>query len=237
MSLNSSLDYETATVADIVINDFRCVELFRKEQIDFYCNNKISLKDVCEKHSLDFSRTVSFFKSINKLPNEVFIDYKTWDIDFIMQYIKKTHYKYIHKTFPEILEKTAKIADLHGKDNPELIELKDIIKRLSTELIEHINAEESVLLPTIDKVIQTKTQETFNEAKALLESFNDEHSIVAEALSRINVITNKYTAPANASKTYRMTYVILQHFEKQLQVHLHLENNILFPKLYEKFQS
>jgi regulator of cell morphogenesis and NO signaling len=125
---------------------------------------------------------------------------------------------------------TKKIASVHGSHHPELIEVADLFEKINTELLQHLKKEEEVLFPSIKEVI--KSNSTVAKATIISEisRMSGEHEFAGGAMDKINEITSNYLIPEDGCNTYGVTFKLLHQFEEDLHVHVHLENNILYPK-------
>jgi regulator of cell morphogenesis and NO signaling len=146
-----------------------------------------------------------------------------------------THHKYVLKSLPELVFYTEKIASVHGENHPELIEVSTLFADINRELLQHLRNEEEVVFPAIKEYIRSGSA----EARALLteqiSKLSEEHEFAGGAMDKINSITGGYMVPADGCNTYNVSFRLLEQFEDDLHVHVHLENNILFPKILKSF--
>jgi len=149
---------------------------------------------------------------------------------FLCDYIVNTHHKYVLKSLPELVSYTEKIASVHGERHPELKEVADLFSQINKELLQHMKKEEEVLFPSIKEAKNSASE----KAKAIIISeitrLSGEHEFAGGAMDKINVITSNYQVPADGCNSYHVTFKLLREFEDDLHIHVHLENNILFPK-------
>ena len=168
-----------------------------------------------------------------KLPSQ---DYNTWNLDFLADYIIQTHHKYVRKAMPLIFEYSQRVAKVHGTEHPETIEAAAIFLKIMDELNRHMMKEENVLFPYIKQLSGLKRPDgtvplpPFGTVQNPIRMMEHEHDIVGEWIAEIRKVTNNYTLPADACNSFRYAYAKLQEFEEDLHQHIHLENNILFPK-------
>ena len=131
---------------------------------------------------------------------------------------------------PDLVFYTEKIASVHGTRHPELAEVADLFSQINRELLQHLKNEEEVLFPAIKEVATSGSE----NAKAIIRSeilrLSGEHEFAGGAMDKINVITGNYLVPADGCNTYKVAFQLLSQFEDDLHMHVHLENNILFPK-------
>jgi len=217
------------TVGEIVANDFRTASVFKNIGIDFCCGGKQSIADACQEKGVD---PAGLEKQIAKLladPVNPSQNFKEWELPFLCDYITNTHHKYVLKTLPELIFYTQKIADVHSDHHPELIEIASIFSQINDELLQHLKNEEEVLFPAI-KIALTDPSEKIRETiKSEIERMQGEHDFAGGSMDNINRMTDGYRLPVDACNTYRVTFQLLEQFEDDLHVHVHLENNILYP--------
>jgi regulator of cell morphogenesis and NO signaling len=139
----------------------------------------------------------------------------------------------VRKTLPELIFYTQKIAAVHNENHPELNEVAGLFGMINEDLLQHLDKEENVLFPGIKEAF-TNQNEIFSEKKNIItseiERMTAEHEVAGEAMDRINRITGNYAVPADGCNTYNVTFKMLSQFEDDLHRHVHLENNILYPK-------
>jgi regulator of cell morphogenesis and NO signaling len=226
----NQIDYQTLTIGEIVTKDFRTASIFKDAGIDFCCGGKKSLDQACREKEIDPSQIKSELIKLESTPPDTTNNFDEWELDFLCDYIVNTHHKFILKTLPQLVTYTEKIASVHGEKHHELVEVADLFSKVNTELLQHLKNEEEVLFPAIKKVIATNSFEL--KATIITEIFrmSGEHEFAGGAMDKINEITKGYKVPADGCNTYQVTFKLLQQFEDDLHIHVHLENNILYPK-------
>jgi len=222
--------YDELTVGEIVANDFRTAEIFKKAGIDFCCGGKKGLKASCTEKGIDEDKLMIELQEIDNLPVNYSQNYKDWDATFLCDYIMNTHHKFVLKTLPELAFYTQKISMVHGANHPELDEISDLFKKINVELQQHLKNEEEVLFPAIKQVIANNSVEAKATIISEIERMSAEHEFAGGAMDTINDLSKNYALPADACNTYQVAFKLLQKFEDDLHIHVHLENNILYPK-------
>jgi regulator of cell morphogenesis and NO signaling len=134
------------------------------------------------------------------------------------------------KTMPDLLFYTQKIANVHGERHPELIEAAALFAQINRELQQHLKKEEEVLFPAIKSVLVNNDRESKELIVSEISRMSSEHEFAGGAMDQINELTHHYKLPDDACSTYQVTFKLLDQFEDDLHVHVHLENNILYPK-------
>ena len=223
------------TVADTVTENIKTAHVFKKYGIDFCCGGGITIKKACEKHNVNFNLLVN---ELNDVENNVnFInDYNGWELDFLIDFIVNTHHKYIEENIPLLKQYGAKVAKVHGQHYKELKEIESLIYSISDELTVHMKKEELILFPFIKKLLHAHRDDNIIETPQFgtvdnpIKMMEEEHDDAGEAFRKISTLANNYSTPENACNTFKALYAKLEEFEENLHQHVHLENNILFPK-------
>lgn len=227
------MDIKNVQVGEIVTNDFRTAEVFKKAGIDFCCGGKQTVSEACKKQNIDLSlleEEISAVLSNKTAPSQ---NFKDWDLPFLIDFIVNTHHKYVVKTLPELKFYTQKIASVHGENHPELIDIAAKVDAACKELDQHLSNEEEVLFPAIKNYISGANGKDALTIVSEIKRMTGEHEFAGGTFDEINQITNGYQTPADACNTYQVAFKTMQQFEDDLHVHVHLENNILYPKALE----
>ncbi|QQS31206.1 MAG: iron-sulfur cluster repair di-iron protein [Sphingobacteriales bacterium] len=232
------------TIGEIVAENYHAATVFEKHQIDYCCGGKKTLNMVCQERGLDPVKLQKEIEETN-LPSEMPPSQNSskWSLALLVNYIVEAHHQYIKESIPVLLKNLDKIASVHGKNHPELFIIHEIFKTLSVELSEHLHKEETVLFPYIIQLVKAETEHTkpelpvFNTIQNPLRMLETEHDVAGNLMFNIRELSNRYFPPADACTTYKVTLLKLQEFETDLHHHVHLENNILFPKAVKLEES
>lgn len=222
--------YENLLLGDIVTEDFRTAEILLNNGLDFCCGGKKSLGEACKEKKLDVQSVIKELNELESSQPGIHHNFKEWKLDFLMEYIVNTHHKYIQKNLPQLIYYTRKIATVHSSHHPELVEVEDLFNKISTELLQHMRHEELSLFPAINEVIKTNSAKAREMIFTEITRMTGEHEFAGGSMDRINQITSNYHVPFDGCNTYHLTFKLLKQFEDDLHIHVHLENNILFPK-------
>jgi regulator of cell morphogenesis and NO signaling len=142
----------------------------------------------------------------------------------------------VEEKTPTLLQFLDKLCKVHGNAHPELFEIHDLFKGCAGELAQHMKKEEFILFPFIKRLVKAVANNEaiemppFGTVDNPIAMMKHEHDAEGERFRRIVALTDNYTPPADACNTYKVTFAMLQEFEQDLHKHIHLENNILFPK-------
>ncbi|HAU52770.1 MULTISPECIES: iron-sulfur cluster repair di-iron protein [Sphingobacterium] len=231
--LGKPLESETLeTVGHIAAKDIRKAEVLKQLGVDFCCGGKQTLKEAAHSVGLDEIELRRRLNQSEELPIAgPPLNFKDWDIDFLSDYIKNVHHRYVREKGPIIQELAHKVADVHAQQHPELVNLSQELDAFLDDLYHHLDKEEKQLFPA------TKNEQelTSKQVEQLIQFLISEHEDSGKELQQLRKITQNYTLPANACNSYTSLFSQIESFESDLLQHIHLENNILFPKLLASY--
>lgn len=231
--LGKPLESETLeTVGHIAAKDIRKAEVLKQLGVDFCCGGKQTLKEAAHSVGLDEIELRRRLNQSEELPIAgPPLNFKDWDIDFLSDYIKNVHHRYVREKGPIIQELAHKVADVHAQQHPELVNLSQELDAFLDDLYHHLDKEEKQLFPA------TKNEQelTSKQVDQLIQFLISEHEDTGKELQQLRKITQNYTLPANACNSYTSLFSQIESFESDLLQHIHLENNILFPKLLASY--
>ena len=218
------------TVADIAANSFAAVRIFSKHGIDFCCGGHRPLSEICSEKQISPDSLIAELETgIAGAPREE-TDWNTAPLADLVRHIVTRHHEYLRSELPRIqgwLDRVyAKYAE---KDAASIGQLPAVFQALRAELEPHMMKEEVVLFPAVMR-LSGPCGGSFDGPIAVMEQ---EHEHAGAALRTMRQLTNGYTAPEHACRTYRALFEALAELEADLHVHIHLENNILFPRVQQ----
>ncbi|PWG80251.1 iron-sulfur cluster repair di-iron protein [Pararcticibacter amylolyticus] len=227
------------TIGELVAKDYRKAQVFKKFGIDFCCGGKKTLSEVCNKKGIDIHRVEDELKNVDQQSQRTGDNYQNWELDFMCDYIINTHHNYVRESIPFLSEISQKVARVHGEHHPELVKVAEVFAGIAADLSMHLMKEENILFPYIKEMVLAKKtgmplpQAQFGQVANPITVMEQEHEGAGEDLSEIRELTNNYDVPADACTSYRILFKKLEEFEDDLHQHVHMENNILFPKAIE----
>jgi regulator of cell morphogenesis and NO signaling len=219
------------SIGEIVALDFRAASVFREAGIDFCCGGKKSIAEICKEKGIDQMAVNKKLADLENEPADKVHNFNEWDPSFLCDYIMNTHHKYVLKSMPELVHYTDKIARVHGERHPELSEVASLFSEINRELLQHLKNEEEVFFPAIKEYTSTGSDGSKAVIMGQINKLSAEHEFAGGAMDKINSITGNYNVPSDGCNTYQVAFGLLRQFEDDLHVHVHLENNILFPKI------
>lgn len=227
--------YKNMTVGEIVADNFNNAEVFDKYAIDFCCHGSVLLPEASKKAGVDIEKVIKDLENLVPSSSES-IDFKSWPLDLLVDYILKIHHRNIRKNGPEIDKLLDKVCQVHGEKHPALYNVRDIFQSSLYDLNAHLDKEELLLFPYIYEMVKAKLEKTLvpefhcGSIEAPISVMMAEHDTEGDRYHYINKLTNGYTAPEDACDSYRLALQKLKDFESALHQHIHLENNIVFPQ-------
>ncbi len=223
------------TVAEIVASNFKAADVFKKYGIDFCCGGHVGLSEICRKKEINFSEIEDDLQKVVNQKKDT-PDFDRWNLDFLVDYIINQHHTYVDENIPIILQYADKVASVHGENHKETVEINKLFHEVANELKAHMKKEEQILFPYIKQLVKAKKEGIpmpdvpFGTVNNPIRMMEEEHEIAGDIFKRIAQLSNNYTPPEEACNTYKVLYAKLEDFETDLHKHIHLENNILFPK-------
>ncbi|GGF50428.1 iron-sulfur cluster repair di-iron protein [Echinicola marina] len=230
-------------IGEVVADDYRTAPVFESFKIDFCCKGGRTIEEACLAKGLDPDKVISALDKVVRNSGEKQEDFKNWPLDSLADYIEKHHHRYVEERIPLLLQYLEKLCKVHGKAHPELFEIHHLFQISAGELTAHMKKEELILFPYVRKMIKlSKEKESlpaphFKSVSNPVMMMMEEHEAEGDRFEKISKLSNNYKAPLDACNTYKVTYSLLDEFEKDLHRHIHLENNILFPKSIDFEQS
>lgn len=226
------------TLAQIVTENRQAASVFEKYKLDFCCKGKRSLELACEEKHLHADAVAAEIESISQQQIQALNDFNSLSLTELVEYIVSTHHAYTKRELPQIFAYLQKVSSKHGERHNELYRIFECFASLKEEMEMHMRKEELILFPKIEELetIDQSSELSMN-IQAPISVMEDEHEHAGNLMEKIREYSNNYTPPDDACTTYRLSFAALQALEKDLHQHVHLENNILFPKAIKLFNQ
>lgn len=224
-----------STLADIVKNDFRSAAVLSEYKLDFCCKGGRTMKEACETRGINPIEVLARIEEVC-LSSVVEENYNNQNLEELTQHIVEKHHEFVRRTAPVITAHLNKVARVHGQNHPEVVSVAHLFEKIKTDLEDHLIKEELVLFPYIRSLAADGTPPhhyPFNSVAMPVRNMMTEHEMAGEDMEEIRLLTGDYVPPEDACTTYRIAYKELEEFEADLHKHVHLENNILFPRAVE----
>lgn len=221
-----------------VTADYRLAAVFEKYGIDYCCGGQKSVGEVCAEHDVSPNTILKEVAQVIEAPGSG-ERYDQWSLDFLADYIVNQFHTYTKRMLPQLSESIETVANVHGETHPETRTIAALWPAVRGELAQHMQKEELLLFPYIKRLVRgqaegnTPSLPPFGSARELVATMEAEHDETGDALHKIATLSNNYTPPEDACPTFQTLYALLKKFEAATKKHIHLENNILFPKTIE----
>ncbi|MFK4477436.1 iron-sulfur cluster repair di-iron protein [Bacillus sp. RC206] len=224
---------ETSIIGEIVTQFPKASDLFKSYRIDLCCGGSRPLIDAINERNLSVTEVITELNTLynnTKLLNESEIDWKNASYQELIDYVINKHHRYLNEELPQLSPYVTKVLRVHGANQPHLAQIHKLFHELKMELEQHLIKEETEDFPLILEFEQNPTDENYAKLRKVVDELEDEHNHAGNIIKELRKVTNDFTPPEGACGTYRLVYQRLEAIESDLFEHIHLENNILFPR-------
>lgn len=231
-----TLDLTQRTIGSIVAEDYRTAAVFSAHGIDFCCKGDRSLEEACRAKGLDQKTLESEIHQAIERDAGAGDDGKQWSLGRLIEHIERVHHRYVVSRTATLLQFLDKLCRVHGERHPELFAIQREFHECAGALATHMKKEELILFPFINQLEKAQLHGTqppvpgFGTVDNPIAMMEQEHHAEGERFSRISELSNGYQNPTDGCATYLTAMAMLKEFEEDLHRHIHLENNILFPR-------
>lgn len=226
------------TVGELAAENPAAPRIFEKLGIDYCCGGSRTLEEVCRAAGLAVeevrdSLEMALEKARAAAPGR---DWNAEPLADLIAHIQSTHHQYTRAAIARVLPLFDKVCGVHAEHHPELQQMRATFAGLAQELTLHLMKEELVLFPYVVRIEEAVTEKSavppapFGTVRNPVAMMMNEHDSAGEALRVMRASSSGYTAPADACASFRALYQALAELEADLHQHIHLENNILFPR-------
>ncbi len=239
----------TQTVREVALNIPGATRVFEKLGIDYCCGGNKPLEQACGEAKLEIQTVIASLESAavaereGALPGQQHGDWLQAQLADLVAHIKSTHHKYVKVEITRFRPLLDRVCNVHGAQHPELLALRSIFQALAQELTTHMMKEEMVLFPYIERMEEAAIAGEpalpgpFGNVNKPIDAMMHEHDSAGSMLSKMRNLSNEYQAPEGACTSYKTLYGAMAEFERDLHQHVHLENNILFPRAIQMEQK
>jgi regulator of cell morphogenesis and NO signaling len=225
------------TVREIAVENPSSVKVFESLGIDYCCGGKKPLSDACSQANINLDRVLELLAIAQNYSHAPEVgEWGEKPLADLIAHVVQKHHGFVRLETPRIVALLAKVAAKHGTAHPEIVKIESLFLAIGQELSTHMLKEEQVLFPYVERMEQAartgnlKPEAFFGSVKRPIANMMAEHEDAGALVSQIRALSNGYTAPSEACPTFQALYAGLQEFERDLHHHIHLENNILFPR-------
>lgn len=228
--------FTNKTVREIALEMPVATRVFEKYKIDYCCRGRHEFAEACQLAGADPEMVA---ESIEQIVAVETIGDAGWlnraSMRTLTGYIVDTHHVFTRDEIAALIPLMAKVASRHGESHPELLKLDTVFNNLCDELMQHLLKEEQILFPYIEQCERSESPvfSCFGTVNNPIGMMLTEHDSAGDSLRRMRELTNDYALPEGACPSYTALFHRLEAFERDLHQHIHLENNLLFPKAIE----
>lgn len=237
------LPFAERSLGDIVKQDTRAATVLERFGLDYCCGGHRTLQEAAAERKLGVAPIVEALEALDAAGSDTRADSKWEELDKLTRHIVQRHHGYVREVTPAIRAWLAKLVARHGHRHPELSQVRDTFDELASELAAHMAKEENLLFPFIDDLAAAERTggrlptSPFGTVLHPVRVMEADHREAGDLLARLRDLTHGFAPPDDACTTYRLCYVELERFEGDLHLHVHLENNVLFPRALELEQQ
>lgn len=225
------------TLSQIVTENYQAARVFEKYGLDFCCKGKRPLQEALTEKQISPDQVLNELKEVTTVAG-IAPQFNEMSLTELAEYIVRVHHQYVKTNMPGIHSYILQVAAKHGDRFPYMNQVLILFSEIKEEMDRHMMKEEKILFPRI-KLLEIDAGNISNLA-FLAEPINimeEEHDTAGSTMQQIRELTNNYEAPEGACTTFKLALSSLQAFEHDLHQHVHLENNILFPRTIEAYQK
>jgi len=218
-------------LADIIVERPVLASTMERLGLDYCCGGQRSISEAATEAGLDPHTTVEILKAIPEESADTPDDWTSLSLTEMVDRLEVTHHAFLKEALPRLTELSTKVAGVHGDNHPELIEVDQLAKAIRTDLEPHMMKEERVLFPMVRQLDSADGPLEFHcgTLRNPISMMMMEHDRVGELLGQIRAATSAYSLPDDACASFRALYEGLAELESDTHMHVHRENNIVFP--------
>lgn len=226
----------TMKVRDVAINSPQATRVLEKLKIDYCCGGDRQLGEACATAGVELKTLEQMLEETDNALKDVPPDFQRLSLSELIKHILDKHHVYTKDEMARLEALTTKVVGAHGENHSELLAVKTLLRQLFDDLTQHMFKEEQILFPFILELEQSLLQNRpapfapFGTVDNPIRMMTMEHDTAGEILRELRKLTSDYAVPADGCMSYQTLYQALEAFEHDLHQHIHLENNILFPK-------
>jgi regulator of cell morphogenesis and NO signaling len=224
------------TVGSIVAEDYRAAAVLTKHGIDFCCKGGRSVQEVCERKKIDQAKLAQDITAELARSAKDGLDAANWPLDRLADHVETVHHRYVEERGPIIRKYLAKLCAVHGDRHPELFILQEEFDGCMGAMAVHMKKEELVLFPFVRQLVRSERngeparKPPFGTVENPVHMMMEDHDAEGERFERMRAASDGFNMPADGCATYATAFSMLKEFEEDLHLHIHLENNIMFPR-------
>ena len=219
------------TLAEAVNRFPQLAREFEKRGLDYCCGGGHTIGEACAQIGLDPPATVAELAAVTATVTAEPAGWTTMPADVLVDHIEATHHRYLWDELARVAVLVDKIVTVHGERHPELVETALCFSQVRADLEPHLAKEERVLFPMIRELAASAGAPSFHcgSLRNPISGMLSEHDAVGDLLATLRRLTNDYTPPSDGCATYAACFAAMAEIEADTHLHIHKENNVLFP--------
>jgi regulator of cell morphogenesis and NO signaling len=226
-------------VKDIALSSPGARQILEDAGLDYCCGGSKSLHEACLHADVPVEEILNRLRENSKHVSPADVNWTSALLSDLTRHIREKHHRYVREAIPRVRTLLEKVKAKHGENHPEIAKIQELFAAVGREMIMHMQKEEQILFPYIDALERSAGGKGsweppfFETVRNPIHTMMKEHDATGDLVEQIHKASQGYTAPADACTTYKALYQDLREFEADLHQHVHLENNILFPRAVE----
>jgi regulator of cell morphogenesis and NO signaling len=238
MEENMNFSSETK-VKDIALSSPAARQVLENAGVDYCCGGGKSVHEACLQANVPAEEILKRLHENSKGAGPEEITWSSKPLAELTQHIHERHHRYVRETIARVRPLLEKVKTRHGENHCEIAAIEGLFLEVSQEMIMHMQKEEQILFPYIDAIERSANGNVslerpfFQTVQNPIHAMMKDHDSAGDLVKQIRKASSQYTAPADACASYKALYQELHDFEADLHQHVHLENNILFPRAAE----
>ena len=234
MKINTS-----KTVGELAVEFPAATRVFEQAGIDYCCGGGESFEKACAAAGVAPDEVARLLEVAEQSPAQPEQDWQTQPLWALTSYIVTRHHSFTKAELSRLDELLEKVRSVHGQNHPELVLVQGLFRELKHEMTTHMQKEEMMLFPYIDQLDEAVRQgkpgpmAPFGTVANPVRMMMMEHDAAGDVLKQMREVSQNFTVPADGCISYTTLYQAIEAFERDLHQHIHLENNILFPRAIE----
>lgn len=235
------------TVRDVALESSSAPAVLESLGIDYCCGGHVPFEEACQKKGKSAEAVLAQLNeaaSLESARTQAGVDWTKQSLSELILHICETHHAFVRSESPRLMQLAKKVASKHGPNHPELMQVETVVLAMTEELSSHLMKEEQILFPYIEKLEESAMtgssaipRSCFGSVSNPIHMMMLEHDTAGDALRELRRLTHNYEIPDGGCMSYRALFEGLAKFEADLHQHIHLENNILFPRAVELERS
>jgi len=225
------------TVSEIATENPHSVRVFETLGIDYCCGGKRTLSDACAGLNVPMERVLELLATVGQEAGDAeSIGWNKAALSDLIAHIVTKHHGFVRQETPRLDALLTKVVSRHGTTHPEVRQIASLFEAVSQEMSTHMLKEEQVLFPHIERMELAARDHKqppaafFGSVKRPVANMVADHDDAGAVLAQMRELSTGYAPPSDACPTFRALYQGLEDYEHDLHRHVHLENNILFPR-------